>query len=319
MSTNGSYQTHSAVLFIVFNRPNTTFRVFEKIKEARPGKLYIAADGPRSSNTLDLERCSEARSVIDLIDWPCEAKTLFRKDNLGCKYGVASAIDWFFENEEEGIILEDDCLPGNDFFRFCDLMLQRYREDTRIRHITGCNLQYGRKWGSASYYFSNNVHVWGWATWKRVWQQYDVELTNYNEDEIEEQFSKIFAEPLLVESWTEIFLKMKRNEIDTWDYQLGIANFFNNGLCIIPNSNLISNIGFGPDGTHTFSESDRNSNLPVESLPEIISHPKFILPEKEADSFTWNLDFHVESRKKRKLKKEGIIKYQFAKLLKRLK
>jgi len=319
MSINGSYKTRSAVLFIIFNRPDTTSSVFEKIREARPRKLYIAADGPRSTNTFDQARCTQARSVVDKIDWPCEIKTLFRDKNLGCKYGVSTAIDWFFENEQEGVILEDDCLPSNDFFRFCDLMLEKYRHDTRIRHITGCNLQHGKKWGSASYYYSSNVHVWGWACWKRVWQQYDVELANYNENEIEEQFSKIFPEPILVESWIEIFGKMKRNEIDTWDYQLGIANFFNNGLCIIPNFNLISNIGFGPDGTHTFSESDRNANLPFEELPKQVVHPKYILPERQADLFTWNADFHIESRRKAKLKKEGMIKYQLNKLVKLLK
>ncbi|PRY53696.1 hypothetical protein B0I27_103166 [Arcticibacter pallidicorallinus] len=319
MSTTSFYQTRSAVLFVIFNRPDTTFRVFERIKQTRPAKLYIAADGPRSDNPSDQERCMEARSVIEKIDWPCETKTLLRDENLGCKYGVSTAIDWFFDNEQEGIILEDDCLPSNDFFRFCDLMLERYRNDTRIRHITGCNLQYGKKWGSASYYFSNNVHVWGWAAWKRVWQQYDVELASYNENEIEEQFSKVFPEPLLVESWSEIFEKMKRNEIDTWDYQLGIANFFNNGLCVIPNFNLISNIGFGPNGTHTFSETDRNANIVSEDLPDVIVHPKYILPEKQADMSTWNADFHIERRRKSKAKKDGMIKYQLNKLLKHLK
>lgn len=319
MPDSSSYKTHSPVLFIVFNRPDTTFRVFEKIRETKPTKLYIAADGPRASRTTDHARCNEVRSILNMVDWPCDIQTLFREENLGCKYAVSSAIDWFFERETEGIILEDDCLPSNDFFRFCDSMLVKYRTDTRIRHITGCNLQQGKKWGPASYYFSNNVHVWGWAAWKRVWEQYDVELAKYEEDEVEEQLAKIFIEPLLVESWKEIFSKLKRGEIDTWDYQLGLANFFNNGLCIIPNVNLISNIGFGPDGTHTFTEDDRNSNIPLESLPGPIVNPKYILPEKQADMFTWSTDFNIARRKKEKSKKDNMFKYQVSKLIKALK
>lgn len=304
------YYTRSAVLFIIFNRPDTTEQVFEKIKEAKPPKLYIAADGPRKSNIKDETLCRLARQVVEDITWDCEVKILFRQQNLGCKYAISSAISWFFEQEEEGIILEDDCFPSNDFFRFCDEMLARYRFDTRIRHITGCNLQEGKKWGAASYYFSNNIHVWGWAGWKRVWGEYDPELGKYKEYEVEEQFNKIFQEPLLTESWKDIFIKMKNQDIDTWDYQLGIINFFNNGLCIIPNVNLVSNIGFRPDATHTVTENGRHANIPHQELDKEISHPKYILPEKQADIFTWNLDFDIEARKaKNKTLKNRIKKW----------
>lgn len=297
------YTTSSPVLFIIFNRPDTTERVFDKIKEAKPKKLYIAADGPRKDKIQEAELCSAARSVIDKIDWPCEVLTLFRENNLGCKYAVSSAITWFFDHEQQGIILEDDCLPSNDFFRFCDEMLDRYKNDSRIRHITGCNLQDGRKWGDATYYFSNNVHVWGWAGWKRVWDEYDVELKEYKEEEVGEQLAKIFDEKLLVESWKSVFVELKKGNIDTWDYQVGFKSFFNNGLCIIPNYNLISNIGFRPDGTHTFDPENRNSNIPFDKLPVTIIHPKYFLPQKAADQFTWNHDFDIERRKKKERKR----------------
>ncbi|TZF86012.1 N-acetyl-alpha-D-glucosaminyl L-malate synthase BshA (plasmid) [Pedobacter sp. BS3] len=303
------YQTRSAVLFIIYKRPDTSARVFEKIREAKPPRLYVAADGPKPDRENESLLCKATRELIQ-VDWPCEVKILYRDSNMGCKYGVSSAVTWFFEHENEGIILEDDCLPGNDFFRFCDLMLERYRHDTRIRHIAGCNLHYGKKWGNATYYFSNNVHVWGWAAWRRVWQQYDVELNQYHESEVEEQFSKIFNDLVLVEGWCDIFHRLKQGMIDTWDYQVGISNFFNNGLCIIPNYNLVSNIGFRADGTHTFASDDPNANLPLEPLPHSIEHPRYILPEKQADVILLHRDFGAGSKKK------GKLKYRIKRLLK---
>lgn len=302
------YYTKSPVLFLIFNRPDVTRLVFEEIRIAKPQILYLAADGPRKERETEINTCKQTREIINLIDWPCEVKTLFREENLGCKYAVSSSIDWFFQNEEEGIILEDDCLPNNDFFFFCDIMLERYRHDTRIRHITGCNLQHGKKWGSDTYYFSRNIHVWGWASWKRVWQDYDVELSRYNIGEVEAQFFKIFDEPLLVKSWKEIFINLKAGVIDTWDYQLGISNYFNNGVCIIPNYNLISNLGFGKEGTHTLNADDPHANIPLENLPCVINNPKYFLPIKEADNFILFRDFNV-------LKRKSKLKYKIKKIL----
>ncbi|MXV50011.1 nucleotide-diphospho-sugar transferase [Pedobacter sp. HMF7647] len=307
------YQTSSPLLFIIFNRPDTTLTVFERIREAKPKRLYIAADGPRTSREDEEHLCSEARKVIEQVDWDCSVETLFREKNLGCKYAVSSAVDWFFSKEEEGIILEDDCLPSNDFFRFCDEMLVKYRYDSRIRHITGCNLQYGKKWGDATYYFSRNVHVWGWASWKRVWNSYDVELSKYQRPEAERQFSNVFSEQLLIQSWVDIFQQLKDGKIDTWDYQVGIINFFENGLCVIPNCNLVSNIGFGQNATHTFNEVDRNANIPHEDLPAEVIHPEYILAETKADSLLLNRDFDIENRLKKLRKKER--KMQIKRLL----
>lgn len=294
--------TKSPVLFIIFNRPGTTGQVFERIREAKPTRLYVAADGPRASKQNEDALCSLTRSIIDGVDWPCEVKTLFRNENLGCKEAVSSAIDWFFEHEEEGIILEDDCLPAPTFFSFCDTMLEKYRYDTRVRHITGCNLQFGKKWGDASYYFSNMTHVWGWAGWRRVWADYDKTLNRYNDD-VAENLRVIFPDPFIVSSLKTIFEEVKEGKIDTWDYQLDFANFFNSGLTIIPNENLISNIGFGNGATHTLDKDDIYANIPLGEITQI-THPKYVLPEKRADLVVLKQNFNIDE-KKRKHKKLG--------------
>lgn len=296
-----SYHTTSPILFLLFNRPDTTEIVFEKIRQAKPSKLYVAADGARINREGEALLCAASRSVVDRIDWNCEVQTLFQEQNLGCKYAVSTAISWFFEQEEEGIILEDDCLPSNDFFRFCDTLLEKYRHDTRVTQIVGCNFQTGKKWGSASYYFSNNLEVWGWASWRRVWKLYDPELSNLTENEVEVVLDTVFNEPIITGEYLQIFRKLKDGKIDTWDYQLKLINFFNNGLSVIPNVNLISNIGFRPDATHTHTP-DLFSNLPLEPLDEPILHPAFILPSKKADQRVLDLEFRIEERKTKESK-----------------
>ena len=290
--------TKSAVLFIIFNRPGTTRQVFDQIKKAKPSRLYIAGDGARANKPGEKELCIAARSVVDEIDWVCEVKTNFQDVNIGCKEAVSSAISWFFEHEEEGIILEDDCLPADSFFDFCDTLLEKYRYDTRIRHIAGCNLQHGRKWGRGSYYFSNITHVWGWAGWRRVWQDYDKELKQFDEKDILYQVGKIFNNRYIIDSLGHIFKELKAGKIDTWDYQLGFLNYFNNGLCIIPNVNMIANLGFGTDSTHTVDANSPYANLPVENLTEII-HPQYFLPEKQADLHTLTYDFDIKERERK--------------------
>lgn len=297
------YSTKSSVLFLIFNRPDVTAVVFEQIRKVKPARLYIAADGPRADKENEQTLCREARAISTKVDWDCEVKTLFRDENLGCKYAVSSGISWFFENEAEGIVLEDDCLPSEDFFIFCDAMLERYRHDSRIRHIGGSNFQQGKPWGTDSYYFSNLTHVWGWASWRRAWKDYDVELSNYKSTDAIQHFKNVFADDIVSDSWTNIFSKLKANGYNTWDYQWAITNFFNHGLSIIPNVNLISNIGFGANATHTQNFNDQFSNIKIEKLPEI-THPTIILPQKEADFFTLDHEFKIKkSRRKRQFRK----------------
>lgn len=294
-----NYQAQSAVLFIIFNRPDTTIKVFERIRAARPARLYIAADGPRAGRPDEEQLCRQAREIANQVDWDCELKTLFRKTNMGCKEAVSSAISWFFENEEEGIILEDDCLPAGSFFSFCDAMLNRYRHDTRVRHITGGNFQLGAKRGDASYYFSKISHVWGWAGWRSVWRDYDKDLKQYTEKEARLALLNVFDDEWIADSWYRIFNELKAGNIDTWDYQLSLTNFFNNALCVIPNVNLISNIGFGQNATHTKQAVDKYAALPLEEIGEI-THPSCFLANRQADQFTLNDQFNIaEMRRQR--------------------
>ncbi|WP_428328581.1 nucleotide-diphospho-sugar transferase [Mucilaginibacter sp.] len=313
---NSNYQTKSAVLFVIFNRPDTTVRVFEQIRAVKPKRLYIAADAPRPEIEGEDLICAETRAIINAIDWDCELKTLFKDKNVGCREGVSSAVTWFFENEEEGIILEDDCLPAISFFNFCDTLLERYRDDTRIRHITGCNLQQGKKWGNSTYYFSNMTHVWGWASWKRVWKDYDKNLNKYNNDEVEEQLRNIFEDPLVVDTWKHIFEEVKAGKINAWGYQLDFANFFNNGLTIIPNENMISNIGFDSRATHTLDENSIYANMPIHEIDEI-TNPVFILPEKQADLLVLNRDFNIEEKRRRQNAFRKKVKRWFKSVIKR--
>ncbi len=292
-----AYNVKSPILFLIFNRPDISIRVFEQIRMAKPARLYVAADGPRIDRADDKQLCEATRALIN-IDWDCELKTLYRMENQGCKEAVSSAITWFFNQEEEGIILEDDCLPSPDFFPYCDELLEKYRFDTRIRHITGCNLQLGQKWGNASYYFANQTHVWGWASWKRVWKDYDKELSTFDLEDANIQLDKIFEDRFINEDWKRIFKRLKEGLIDTWDYQLALTNYFNNGLSINPNVNLISNIGFRADGTHTTGTDSPYANLPLEPIGAL-RHPLYIVPEKAADYATFNRDFSLELRWKK--------------------
>lgn len=301
MSTpvSAAYHTQSAVLFIIFNRPDTAIRVFEQIRLAQPQRLYVTADGPRKSSPHDEELCQQTREIVNKIDWDCEIKTRFNKDNKGCRNNVSTAIDWFFDNETEGIILEDDCLPANSFFKFCDTMLEKYRFDTRIRHITGCNLQFGKRWGNASYYFSNRTHVWGWASWKRVWDEYDLNLVKYDCNQVTDAMKNIYDDDLVAEAWAHIFREVKAGRINSWAYPLDFVNFFNNGLVIIPNQNLIANIGFNADATNTFDKSSIYANIPLIEIDEI-EHPAFVVPQKQADLSIINRDFDIAKKRRKK-------------------
>jgi len=278
--------TASPVLFIIFNRPETTKVVFETIRKAQPAKLYIAADGPRHVKTGEYERCQAARNIAINVDWECDVQLLFRDTNLGCKVAVSSAIDWFFENVEEGIILEDDCVPDISFFRYCDELLAYYRSDERIMHIGGNNFQFGRTRGNGSYYFSHYNHIWGWASWRRAWKHYDVEMKAFPEFLEQNKIKDIFDSEEHSNYWLKIFFATYQGKVNTWDYQWTFAVWEQNGLSIAPQNNLISNIGFGSESTH---QLDVNSPLAnIKTQPMIcIQHPVGqIAANVEADNFT---------------------------------
>lgn len=282
------------ILFLIFNRPDTTKIVFEKIKEQKPKHFYIAADGPRSGKENEAQKCEEARSIINEIDWDCEVKTLFREENLGCKRAVSDSITWFFDNVDEGIILEDDCLPSESFFSYCEEMLEKYRNDTRIMHISGEN-PIDEKCNDESYYFSKIPHIWGWASWKRAWVKYDVEFQNFDKFIENNVINDIFEKKEAQKYWNKIFLRVKEGKINTWDYQWTYALFVNNGLSINPNKNLVSNIGFGRfDAAHT-SENATCANRQTFEIKEII-HPEFVLPNKAAIDKILKIRYDIQKK-----------------------
>ena len=276
------------VLFLIFNRPDTTALVFEEIRKAAPLRLYVAADGPRRNKDNEAELCEKTRAILKNVDWPCEIKSLFREENLGCKKAVSSALDWFFRSETEGIILEDDCLPHFDFFSFCSDMLARYREDERIMHIAGINFQFGRTVGQGSYYFSRINHIWGWASWRRAWEHYDVDMKAYPSFKQQYLIKNIFRQSRIQKFWINVFDKLTSGKIDTWDYQWAFAMWINSGLSIIPNKNLVSNIGFETGGTHAKDKGNIYANIPRVPLRKII-HPEFIIDDIAADERTLNM------------------------------
>lgn len=307
-------QFPTPILFVVFNRPDTALKVFEEIRKLRPVKLYVAGDGPRPNRPADVEGCRATRAIIDKVDWPCEVKTLFQEKNLGCKYGVYTAFDWFFKNEEEGIILEDDDLPDPSFFPFCRELLEKYRNDERVIHISGNNFQQKNKDFKTedSYYFSRISHIWGWATWRRAWKHYDVEVRQWPEMKEKKILTKLFDDPAAAFMWGNYFQKYYEGKVNSYDGQWVFACLFNDGLCINPSVNLVSNIGFGNNATHTTESSDDEyANLPTHSVEFPLKHPDKIEVDKGADDHTLKYIFNINRYPMQKIK--WFLKYRFVK------
>lgn len=292
---------NTAVLFITYKRLDTTIQVFESIRKAKPPRIYI------SSNTVkDEDECKNVQIVrdyiIDNIDWECEVHKLFRTKHLSAKLSISGAIDWFFEHEEMGIILEDDCLPHPDFFLYCEIMLNRYRNSNNVMFISGDNFQDGIKRNNYSYYFSSYCNVWGWATWKRVWDHYSLSLSEFSEDDLVKILKHRFSSKEEQAYWKSVLMNVKQSMIDTWDYQINLTVWNLNGVSIIPNVNLISNIGFGNDATHT-KVINKDANLQTSSILPI-SSPNDIVINKEADRYYYkrNLRLYFMHRIIKKLK-----------------
>ena len=263
----------TAVLFLVFNRPDTTRQVFEAIRTAKPPRLYIAADGPREDRFGEQEKVLEVRNyVMNNIDWDCKVKTLFRDNNLGCKYAVSGAITWFFEHEEMGIILEDDCLPSQSFFWYCEDLLEKYNHNETIMHINGSSfLEAASK--IYSYTFSKYAIVWGWATWKRAWDKYLPCVDDFDEEFLD--IIKIFNSHKERTYWYRMFQTAYMDHIDTWDYRWLFSVWKNSGLCVTPITNMVKNIGFNKDATHTNVEQDYYKKIYL-SESVSLAHPKCI-------------------------------------------
>ena len=251
---------NTAILFLVFNRLDTTKKVFKAIRQAKPPRLYIAADGARANKKGELKNVHAVRDyIMQNVDWDCDIRTLFRDQNLGCKYAVGGAITWFFENEEHGIILEDDCLPSQSFFWYCEELLDKYKEDKSIYLISADSRgpdSFGMK---EDYGFCKYPMIWGWASWARAWKDYDPELNDWPIHSKDLPASISTYKPT-VKFWKKMFQEMYEKKVDTWDYQFSYLLLKNKGKCIVPKFNLVSNVGFGNDATHTFDAESENAN-----------------------------------------------------------
>jgi hypothetical protein len=270
------------VLLLIFNRPEQTRKVFDELRRQAPQYLYIAADGPRVRHPEDQALAAQCREIVSHVDWDCEVKTLFRSENLGCGAAPAGAITWFFDQVEEGIILEDDCLPNESFFRYCESLLERYRYDSRIMAICGTSYQ-SEPLDNHTYYFSRYVHVWGWASWKRAWASYSFNLAGEHEATREAVIRKTFTNGRERRMWVHN-MQLIVNGLDAWDYQLMYWIWKNDGLAIVPWRNMVSNIGFGELATHTLNSSSAQANIARHDIIAV-SHPLNVRLNKKADSY----------------------------------
>lgn len=275
------------ILFMIFNRPDTTAKVFEEIRKIKPKQLFVAADGPRENREDEIKKCTQAREIATKVDWDCELKLLFRDKNMGCGVAPAENITWFFQHVEQGIILEDDCLPHPSFFRFCEEMLIFYKDNFKVAQISGDNFQHGKKRGDASYFFSKYTHIWGWATWRNRWQYYDFELKLADEYRRERLIEKKCSHPKEQAFWhrkLDMLNGGKRKDI--WDYQWMFACWNMGGVSAVPNVNLIANIGFINEATHTVNYNARVANLHPFDIGWI-KHTNQIEENTEADCYTF--------------------------------
>lgn len=236
-------ELESPILFIVFNRPDETKRVFDSIRRAKPKKLYISADGPRDG-TADNDLCTLVREILANVDWECEVERNYSEVNLGCRAAVSKAITWFFDNEDEGIILEDDCLPSDSFFRYCDQSLKRFRNDQQVVCISGSRLVPEKEGAHSDVAFVRTVNIWGWATWKRVWLNYDLEMKDWPDRRNSDWLGNLFPnDPDSARYWKVAFDQAASGRINSWDYQWVYTCWLNRGLTVVPRTNLITNIG----------------------------------------------------------------------------
>lgn len=263
------------VLLVGFNRPETMSVVLERLREVQPAQMFIAIDGPRVDRPGEADKVQQCRDLVHRIDWDCEISTLFQEQNLGCGLGVSTAISWFFDQVEEGIILEDDIVPEISFFGFCEQLLDRYRNDDRVFAVSGCNYvpPSGQARPDQPYRFSRVPHIWGWATWRRSWRTYRLDIKDWRSRlPVRKIWSDVHGSVPGTAVWISMFELLGRGEIDTWDGQLVLAAMAQGQFTATSNINLVRNIGFGVGATHTIEDRDElqpigRAPLPVPDVP----------------------------------------------------
>jgi hypothetical protein len=262
---------NSPVLLLAFNRPDCTSQVFEAIRARQPARLYVAVDGPRPNRPEETELCDQVRRIVSAVDWPCRLRTKFRHENLGCRQAVSGAIDWFFQTETEGIILEDDCLPHPSFFDYCDELLGLYRHEPRVMVVSGDNTLQGPFPGETSYLFSRYPLIWGWATWARAWKHYD--WSRYVGADRQPVIDRLTSDPRMRLRWTRILQQVADGTRDTWDYPWNYFVWEQGGLSAIPAVNLVSNIGIGDAATRPFKAGNSRAVRPTFPMEFPLKHP----------------------------------------------
>jgi glycosyltransferase involved in cell wall biosynthesis len=292
----------SSVLLLTFNRPDNVIRVLECIKNANIHALYIACDGPRSGQVDDILKIQAIHKIVAQIDWCANVKTLYRESNLGCGHAVSEAITWFMEDAGEGIILEDDCLPDPTFFPFCAEMLNRYRNSPNVMQIAGYNLLSGQYINGSDYLFSQLGWQWGWATWKRAWDHFDIKMKSWPQFK-EYGFHKYFP---FSQVRVDIFDRTHSGITDTWDYQWQNAMAICHGISVVPIFSLTENIGFGVGATHgQHQDAGQRFLVPVQALHFPLKHCPFIYPDQQYDrilSKKTHPHLTISSRIKRKVR-----------------
>jgi hypothetical protein len=270
------------VLFLIFNRPEPTRVVFEQIRKAHPKELFIVADGPRGDKKDDPDKCALTRAVVENVDWECQVQRNYASENMGCGHRVSSGITWAFEQVDRAIILEDDCLPDLSFFRFCEELLELYANDRRIMHISGNNYLPEDCGSPFSYTFSMYPIFWGWATWKRAWNLFDYSMEQWPAIRDSNSLKNILPDPVLFQFWQRNLENVYHSGRDQWGYRWVYSCWVQNGLSIIPSKNLIKNIGFGPEATHTKStkwlgdlESSNDLAFPLSHPPTYLKNATF--------------------------------------------
>jgi hypothetical protein len=276
---------NTPVALIIFRRPQFTQRVLQAISVVRPRKLFVIADGPRPGHPDDAEVCAATRAIIDTVDWPCELIKDYSDTNLGCGRRPATGISGVFQKVEQAIILEDDCVPSPSFFRYCEELLQRFQDDERVMHIAGSTYQRETLPTPYSYVFSCFNGAWGWATWRRAWQHFDMAVKLWPLLRDTSWLIDILEEETIVPHWADEFERanQRNGDVDYWDHQWTFACWANSGLSIRPRHNLVTNVGCCSDATHTFSPADLRANLPAEEMTFPLNHPPMVLQNRELD------------------------------------
>jgi hypothetical protein len=275
------------VALLIFNRPEITSRLVDEIIRAQPPKVLVFADGPRPDHPEDAALIAATKTVVSEAPWPCEVLTNYSETNLGTKYRPATGLDWVFQNVEQAVLFEDDCLPHPSFFRFCDELLERYRDDERVMMISGNNFMGGRRLTTDSYLFSHYAGIWGWATWRRAWRHYDVELREWPAVRETRFLQDVLQNEDEVTFWRQCFDRIISGETQTWDHQWQFACWAQRGLSIMPAVNLCTNVGFGPTAQHYKEFDPKLAAVPVEEMNFPLQHPQSIVRNREADDFAF--------------------------------